>query len=656
MAEHPTDGLQESGGRLDPPMDRPDRDSPALPGLEPAGGAGRAAAYRVLARRYRPRTFDDLIGQDAMVRTLSNAFETGRIPQAWMLTGVRGVGKTTTARILARGLNYEPADGDRPSGAASGPTIRMPGLGVHCEAIIEGRHIDVMEIDAASNNGVDNVRQINDAVRYSPVCARYKVYIVDEVHMLSVPAFNAFLKTLEEPPPHAKFIFATTEIRRVPVTILSRCQRFDLRRVEPGLLIAHMKSICAAEHVTAEDEALALVARAAEGSVRDSLSLLDQAISHGAGTVTTETVRTMLGLADRARIIDLFEAAMRGDLPAALAELQGQYDSGADPGIVVADLAAFTHLVTRLKLVPEAGRDATLTDSERQRGTDLAGRLSIRVLSRAWQILSKGLAEVQAAGRPIAAAEMLLVRLAYAADLPTPDEALRMLREAAGQTSRPPAAASQGGPSNVGSPRAGLPERPRAMLAANGSTAGMSANAAASPVANAAPQPEPAATAPVLRLARFEDVVALAGEKRDINLKVALERDVRLVRFEDGTIEFNTSEGASRALASDLSRRLQEWTGRRWMVAVSSEEGAATLHERATAAEEERLSDAAAHPLVRAVLAHFPGARIEDVRLTANPEMALDTLAPPDPSDETDADVSDADLAAGAGLDYTGDR
>uniref|UniRef100_UPI00083125A3 DNA polymerase III subunit gamma/tau n=1 Tax=Methylobacterium sp. CCH5-D2 TaxID=1768765 RepID=UPI00083125A3 len=397
-------------------------DEPGLPGFPAAPAA--AAPYRVLARKYRPQNFDDLIGQGAMVRTLGNAFAAGRIPQAWMLTGVRGVGKTTTARILARGLNYL-----RAGVPDTGPTVTMPELGQHCQAIMESRHMDVLEMDAASHTGIDDVRGIIDGIRYAPVSARYKVYIVDEVHMLSEKAFNAFLKTLEEPPPHAKFVFATTEIRKVPVTILSRCQRFDLRRVEADVLSAHLRKICAAEGVAVEDEALAALVRAAEGSVRDALSLLDQAIAHGAGTVSAASVRDMLGLADRGRIVDLFEAAMRGDVPASFAELRGQYDSGADPAVVLSDLAGFTHLVTRLKLVPEAAAaDPTLSEVERTRGAAFAERLSVRALSRAWQILLKALPEVQAAPRPLAAAEMALVRLAYAADLPTPDEALRQLR------------------------------------------------------------------------------------------------------------------------------------------------------------------------------------------------------------------------------------
>src|ERR1700688_2817560 len=386
----------------------------------------RELSYRVLARKYRPSTFDDLIGQDAMVRTVSNAFAAGRIPQAWILTGVRGVGKTTTARILARALNYE-----LPDGSITGPTIHMPKLGVHCQAIMDSRHLDVIEMDAASHNGVEDVRQINDAIRYAPVSARYKVYILDEVHMLSGAAFNALLKTLEEPPPHAKFIFATTEIRKVPVTVLSRCQRFDLRRVDAELLVRHLAGIAAKEDITVEPEALALIARAAEGSVRDSLSLLDQAIAHAAGLVRGEDVRQMLGLADRARTIDLFEAVMRGDLAPALRELRDQYDTGADPAVVLSDLAEFTHFVTRVKIVPAVADDLSLAEAERKRGRGFAEKLSIRVLARAWQMLLKGIAEVEASGRPLAAAEMVLVRLAHVADLPSPDEVIRALDEKA---------------------------------------------------------------------------------------------------------------------------------------------------------------------------------------------------------------------------------
>src|SRR5215217_7859356 len=406
---------------------------------QPDPGLGAEASsngsYRVLARKYRPATFDDLIGQDAMVRTVSNGFEAARIPQAWILTGVRGVGKTTTARILARALNYE-----LPDGSIKGPSITMPALGLHDQAIMESRHVDVIEMDAASHNGVDDVRQINEAVRYSPVSARYKVYILDEVHMLSTAAFNALLKTLEEPPPHVKFVFATTEIRKVPITILSRCQRFDLRRVDSALLVQHLAGICAKENISVEPEALGLIARAAEGSVRDALSLMDQAIAHAAGGVRAEDIRQMLGLADRTRVIDLFEALMRGDMAKALGELRDQYDSGADPAVVLADLAEFTHFVTRVKVVPAVADDPSRAEAERTRGRAFATALSMRVLARTWQMLFKGLTDVKEAGKPVAAAEMVLVRIAYAADLPSPDEVIRSLtdKEAAEPTARGP--------------------------------------------------------------------------------------------------------------------------------------------------------------------------------------------------------------------------
>ncbi|MGA8611825.1 MAG: DNA polymerase III subunit gamma/tau, partial [Xanthobacteraceae bacterium] len=423
------------------------------------------ASYRVLARKYRPSTFDDLIGQDAMVRTVSNAFESGRIPQAWILTGVRGVGKTTTARILARALNYE-----LPDGSITGPTVKMPVLGVHCQAIMESRHLDVIEMDAASHNSVDDVRQINDAVRYAPVSARYKVYILDEVHMLSGAAFNALLKTLEEPPPHAKFVFATTEIRKVPITVLSRCQRFDLRRVDAAVLVEHLRGIAKKEKIKVDAEALALMARAAEGSVRDVLSLFDQAIAHAAGPVRAEDVRGMLGLADRTRVVDLFEALMRADIARALSELSDQYDTGADPAMVLGDLAEFTHFVTRLKIVPALADDVSLTEAERTRGRALAAKLSMRVLARTWQMLLKGIAEVEAAGRPLAAAEMVLVRIAYAADLPTPDEVVRSLGDrpagdrSTGETARGNGAgAAAPGPASGASapaPRSELRTRP----------------------------------------------------------------------------------------------------------------------------------------------------------------------------------------------------
>jgi DNA polymerase-3 subunit gamma/tau len=583
-----------------------------------------SGSYRVLARKYRPSTFDDLIGQDAMVRTISNAFETGRIPQAWILTGVRGVGKTTTARILARALNYE-----LPDGSITGPTVKMPVLGVHDQAIMESRHLDVIEMDAASHNGVDDVRQINDAVRYAPVSARYKVYILDEVHMLSGAAFNALLKTLEEPPAHAKFIFATTEIRKVPITVLSRCQRFDLRRVDSAILVKHLQNIAAKESIDVEPEALALIARAAEGSVRDSLSLFDQAIAHAAGPVRAEDIRGMLGLADRTRIIDLFEALMRADIARALQELRDQYDTGVDPAMVLGDLAEFTHFVTRVKIVPAVTDDVSLTEAERTRGRAFAAKLSMRVLARTWQMLLKGIAEVEAAGRPIAAAEMVLVRIAYAADLPTPDEVVRSLGDGArgnGSAATPSAPA----------PRPEMParsEQPR-----GGMTRG--------PLASAAPRSEPVAqpvahgaeaAAPVRALKTFADLVALAGEKRDVSMKSALERDVRLVHFEDGTLEIALEPSAAKSLVNDLSKKLTDWTGRRWMVAVSTQSGAPPLRAQAEARKAELKNDVRSDPLVQAVLTRFPGAEIVEVRPPASAPVPNPEDLPPDNESDVDA-------------------
>ncbi len=580
----------------------------------PSGG------YRVLARKYRPASFADLIGQDAMVRTISNAFESGRIPQAWILTGVRGVGKTTTARILARALNYE-----LPDGSVSGPTIAMPVMGVHCQAIIDSRHIDVLEMDAASHNSVEDVRQINDAIRYAPVSARTKVYILDEVHMLSGAAFNALLKTLEEPPPHAKFIFATTEIRKVPVTVLSRCQRFDLRRVDAAVLVKHLEGIAAKEKIEVEPAALALIARAAEGSVRDSLSLLDQAIAHAAGPVRAEDVRQMLGLADRVRVVDLFEALMKGDTAAALKELREQYDIGADPAVVLSDLAEFTHFVTRVKVVPAVADDVSLSEAERTRGRAFATQLSMRVLSRAWQMLLKGVSEVQASGRPVAAAEMVLVRIAYAADLPTPDEVVRSISEDGAAPARPQGnggAASAPASQNF-TPRYDAPRgSPR-------SSAAVSPRVDDDPVA----QGEAADAAPTLAIGSFEQLIALAADKRDIAVKMALERDVRLVRFEDGQLEIALEATAPRTFVHDLQRKLTAWTGKRWIVVVSQEQGAATMREQSDARQAEIERGVESDPLVQAVLSRFPGAKIVGVTQTA-PEASEADMPPPDENTE----------------------
>jgi len=600
------------------------------PENSPAPAAG--GAYRVLARKYRPWNFDDLIGQEALVRTLTNSFSTGRIAQAWMLTGVRGVGKTTTARILARALNYDLGDGQ------GAPTVEMPQLGVHCAAIMESRHVDVLEMDAASRTGIDDVREILEGVRYAPASARYKVYIIDEVHMLSDKAFNAFLKTLEEPPPHVKFVFATTEVRKVPVTVLSRCQRFNLRRVDSGVLTRHLEKIIGQEGLSAEEEALALIARAAEGSVRDALSILDQAIAHGGGGVDAEAVRQMLGLSDRGRVVDLFEAVMAGDAAAAMAIFRELYDGGADAAVILTDLAEFVHFVTRIKLTPAALEDPSATEAERVRGRDFAARLSHRVLARAWQMLAKGISEVQAAPKPAQAADMVLVRLAYAADLPTPDEALKAL---ANGGSVPAGSGAQSSASAAPAPSApSAPSGGEGMARAVGQSGGAFAVAARSPAPMAEPTPVPAsapsaqaAQAPQVRLETLQDAVALATEKRDIQMKIALERQVRLVRFEDGKIEFQPVEGAPPTLAADIQRKLSDWTGKRWGVVIAREDGQPTLHEQREEEESARLRGVAAHPHVQAVLQRFPGAEIVGVRSIA-PEAEEGVQ----PAEETDSE------------------
>ena len=583
---------------------------PSDKGLDLGDAAPEATGYRVLARKYRPASFDDLIGQDAMVRTISNGFESGRIPQAWILTGVRGVGKTTTARILARALNYE-----LPDGSVTAPRINMPAMGVHCQAIIESRHPDVLEMDAASHNSVEDVRQINDAIRYAPMSARYKVYILDEVHMLSGAAFNALLKTLEEPPPHAKFIFATTEIRKVPVTVLSRCQRFDLRRVDAALLVKHLEGIAAKENIDVEPAALALIARAAEGSVRDALSLFDQGIAHAAGPVRAEDVRQMLGLADRVRVVDLFEALMKGDVPAALKELREQYDIGADPAVILSDLAEFTHFVTRVKVVPAVADDVSLSEAERVRGRAFATQLSMRVLSRTWQMLLKGVGEVQASGRPVAAAEMVLVRIAYAADLPTPDEVVRSLAENGAAPARP---SGNGGATAAPTASQNFAPRYEAPRGSSRSSAAVSPRPAEDTVAQLS---EPEMAQPALSIGSFDALIALAADKRDITMKLALERDVRLVRCEDGQLEIALEANAPKTLVHDLSRKLAAWTGKRWIVVVSKEQGAPTLRAQMDAKQAEIELGVQSDPLVQAVLNRFPGAKI--VGVTQNtPEAA----------------------------------
>ncbi|HEY7978047.1 MAG TPA: DNA polymerase III subunit gamma/tau [Rhizomicrobium sp.] len=564
----------------------------------------KGEAYRVLARKYRPQDFTGLIGQEALVRTLSNAFATGRIAHAFMLTGVRGVGKTTTARIIARALNCIGPDGKRTE-----PTIHPCGVCEPCIAIAESRHIDVLEMDAASRTGIDDIREIIDGVRYAPASARYKVYIIDEVHMLSKQAFNGLLKTLEEPPPHVKFIFATTEIRKVPVTVLSRCQRFDLRRIETPELVAHLKVIAGNEGVKIEDGALALVARAAEGSVRDSLSLLDQAIAHQEGeTINAESVRGMLGLADRGRVLDLFEKVMGGKIAEALTDLSQLYDVGADPLVVMQDLLETTHFLTRLKVAPDAEGFFDGGSSEAKRSADMATKLSVPSLTRAWQLLLKGLFEVRDSTHPLKAAEMALIRLAYAADLPPTDKLVRDVLDSAGAPApRGPAAPSSGGGARaVGSSQA--------------------------PMASAQRAPEPTASvqnAPVLRT--LEDIAALAIAKGAPVLKVHIENDMHLVSMEQGRIAFRPSQRAPSTLSGDLAQKLKEWTGIRWVVSVTREGGAPTIAEAKRGAHQAKLDAVLQEPMVRAVLDRFPGAEVIAVRDLIQDEIAAEV---PDSSED----------------------
>ncbi|MDB5622996.1 MAG: polymerase subunit gamma/tau [Devosia sp.] len=597
----------------------------------------QTSPYLVLARKYRPRDFSTLVGQDAMVQTLGNAFKQNRIHHAFILTGVRGVGKTTTARILARAFNYEDASGRH-------PTLDLSVEGEHCRAIIEGRHVDVVEMDAASNTGINDIREIIDSVKYGPVSAPFKVYVIDEVHMLSTAAFNGLLKTLEEPPPYVKFIFATTEIRKVPVTILSRCMRFDLRRITPEVMTGYLQSILEQEGIGFEPEALAMIVRAGEGSARDNLSLLDQAIAHGGGMVTATTVKAMLGLGDRSRIIDLFEQVMGGRIGDGLETLRDLYDMGADPQTLMADLADFTHLVTRIKVVPAAGEDLSLTPDERVRGAEYAGRLPMRALSRAWQILFKGHEEVGRANNALQAAEMVLVRLAYAADLPTPDELIAKLgNQPAPAPALPPGQAMGRLPSGGGgggqAMRVEAAQQYQNEPAISRPLPDGVPQALATPVLVAA-QPQssvqPAPPQPSMaKVGSYRELIALAGAKRDVLLKLALEGQMRPVSFSEGQIEVALAEGADPGVIAMLSARLQQWTGSRWLVTVSSKppEGMTLRQEQQ---ERQRAAHAAAHedPLVQAILETFPGAKVVNVRLRDDAVAPEPETAPPPPEED----------------------
>ncbi len=578
--------------------------------------------YQVLARKYRPETFVDLVGQDAMVRTLRNAFAAGRIAQAFIMTGIRGTGKTSTARIIAKGMNCIGPDG------TGGPTTDPCGVCEHCRAIIEGRHVDVIEMDAASQSGVQNIRDaIIDTVAYRAASARYKVFIIDEVHMLSTSAFNALLKTLEEPPAHVKFIFATTEIRKVPVTVLSRCQRYDLRRIEPEVMIALLQKIAAAEGAQISDEALALITRAAEGSVRDATSLLDQAISHGAGETGADQVRAMLGLADRGRVLDLFDLVMKGEAAAALAELSAQYAEGADPLAVLRDLAEVTHWISVVKLTPEAAADPTVAPDERARGLAMAAALPMRSLARMWQMLLKALEEVSFAPNAMMAAEMAVIRLTHVADLPDPETLIRRLQDA-------PATAPGGGSGGTAPARSTAPraEQRAPSAAPDGATptGGGGGNGGAATALALAPAD------PLARFARFDDVVELIRSNRDMKLLVEVETHLRLARYSPGRIEFEPAPGAPRDLAATLSQRLQSWTGARWGVSVVGEGGAATIAEARDGAAREAALDALQNPLVQAVIAAFPGARVTAVRSAAETQAEAAIAALPEVDGEWD--------------------
>ena len=577
--------------------------------------AATSSGYQVLARKYRPATFADLIGQEAMVRTLKNAFAASRIAQAFIMTGIRGTGKTTTARIIAKGLNCIGPDG------TGQPTTEPCGVCEHCRAIAEGRHVDVLEMDAASRTGVGDIREIIESVNYRAASARYKVYIIDEVHMLSTSAFNALLKTLEEPPAHVKFIFATTEIRKVPVTVLSRCQRFDLRRIEPEVMINHLSKVATQENAQIAPDALALITRAAEGSVRDAMSLLDQAISHGAGETTADQVRAMLGLADRARVLDLFDMILKGDAAAALTELGAQYSDGADPMAVLRDLAEITHWVSVIKITPEAAEDPTVPPEERTRGQAMALAIPMRVLSRLWQMLLKAIEEVSSAPNAMMAAEMALIRLTHVADLPDPETLMRKVMAGPGVSGGH--GPSQGG-GGGGGPRAEATTRH--LLGGRPLSTQGSAALALSPAASA-----------LAKYARFEDVVALIGRMRDVKLLVEVEKGVRLVHYAPGRIEFEPAPGAPRDLAQTLAQRLQGWTGARWGVSVVSEGGAATIDESRNAATLAAEAEARAeNRVVQAIFAAFPQAKFEEIVLSDALEAEQAAEALPEVEDEWD--------------------
>lgn len=546
--------------------------------------AEKQEEYRVLARKYRPQNFDDLIGQDALVRTLKNAIESGRIAHAFMLTGIRGVGKTTTARIIAKALNYTGADGN--AGPTTGPTDDC----TICQAIAEDRHPDIMEMDAASRTGIDDIREILDGVRYAPTSARYKVYIIDEVHMLSKAAFNALLKTLEEPPEHVKFIFATTEIRKVPITVLSRCQRFDLKRIEVDTLKDYYGQISEKENVTAEDAGLSLIARAADGSVRDGLSLLDQAIALSDGNVTETQVKGMLGLADSARMLDLLENALKGKTKDSLDIMSELYKNGADPLVVLQDLLDLTHQMTKIRALPAEKSNSALPEGEQKRLHDIAEKLSMPTLGKTWQLLLKGLGEVAHAPNPQAAAEMVIIRLVYASNLPDPAGLVKKLQD------NPPTAPAPH-PTNDPTPPA------RDTVVAQGQGQGQ---------VQAAKQPAPT-PAPIGALDTLEDITACLKQNGELILASNIALYVHPVKIEEGLIEFRPANGAPDRLAQDISRVLREVTGNRWIASISNEMGSPTLAEQEKERENALKEKVMQEPLIQNIMQLFPQSTVKNI-------------------------------------------